>query len=87
MSNPDLEAVEFIVNRAVRDAVRDAVRPFSDFAGPALTTKQAARYLGISVRSLEALVSAREIKPVRPTPGCRRFLRETLDAHLRGSIV
>ena len=79
----DLESAE----RAIRRAVREAVQPFADFAGPALTTEAAARYLGISVRSLETLVSIGKIKPTRPTPGCRRFLRETLDVHLRANVA
>lgn len=85
MSDPavSLSAVE----RVIQDAVRDAVAPFADFAGPALTTERAARYLGISVRSLETLVSNGEIKPTRPTPGCRRFLREALDLHLRKNVA
>lgn len=71
---------------ALRTTLREELAPFVRFAGPAFDTATAADYLGISVRSLETLVSAGAIRPVRPTPGCRRFLRETLDSHLRASV-
>ena len=75
---PDLDAL--------RTTLREELAPFVRFAGPAFDTETAAAYLAISVRSLETLVSAGEIRPVRPTPGCRRFLRETLDSYLRSRL-
>lgn len=87
MSQPDpTEATASVLADAIRSAVREELAPFVEFAGPALTTEQAARYLGISRRSLETLVSNGEIRPCRPTPGCRRFLRETLDGYLRAKV-
>lgn len=71
----------------VREAVLEAIAPLLEFKGPALTTEEAAAYLGISERSLETLVSAGEIRPTRPTPRTRRFLRETLDTFLRSRIA
>ena len=70
----------------IRSAVLEAVEPFARFSGPAFDAKTAADYLGISLRSLDGLVAGGEIRPVRPTPRSRRFLRETLDAFLRSRI-
>ncbi len=51
--------------------------------GPAaMTAVEAARYLAVSIRFFEQLVSSGEIPVVRISPRCRRFLREHLDAFL-----
>ena len=71
---------------ALRATLREELAPFVRFAGPTFDTTTAADYLGVSVRSLETLVSAGEIRPVRPTPRTRRFLRETLDSYLRSRV-
>lgn len=78
----DLDTAE----RAICRAVREAVAPFAEFAGPSLTARQAAAYLSISLRLFEQIVSSGEIRPVRITPRCRRFLRETLDSYLRAHL-
>ena len=72
---------------ALRATLREELAPFVRFAGPTFDTETTADYLGISVRSLETLVSAGEIRPVRPTPRTRRFMRETLDAFLRARVT
>ena len=75
-----------MLRAAVREAVSEAVAPFARFSGPAFDAETAAAYVGISLRSLDELVARGEIRPVRPTPRSRRFLRETLDAFLRSHV-
>lgn len=83
---PPTSSLENALQQSVRSAVLEAVAPLADFAGPSLNTEQAARYLSVSPRTLETLVSNGEIKPARLTPRTRRFLRETLDTFLRSRL-
>ena len=83
---PSTSSLENALQQSVRSAVVEALEPFADFAGPSLNTEQAARYLGISPRTLESLVSSGEIRPVRITPRARRFMRETLDTFMRSRL-
>ena len=56
---------------------------------PLLTQAQVAAWLSISERSLDSLVTACEIIPVRVTPGKRgrRFTRASIEAYIRSRAV
>lgn len=56
---------------------------------PLLTQAEVAEWLNIGERSLDSLVSASEIVPVRVTPGKRgrRFTRASVEAYIRSRAV
>lgn len=77
---PVPDELEAVMTRAVRAALVDAPPP------PAAFRKaEAARYIGLSERTLDQLVKGGEIRPARKGRAVL-FLREQLDGFLRASI-
>lgn len=76
-----METLEAAVGRAVRVALLDAPPPPA-----ALRLPDAAKYVGLGLRTLHTLIASGEIKPARVG---RRVvvLRSTLDAFLAGHVV
>ena len=78
----DPDDLEQRIERAMARVLAERV----DGAGPTLSTEEAADYIGVSARTLGSLVASGKVRPVRPSKGTRRFLRETLDSYLRSCI-
>lgn len=84
---PDADLfVDAIANRVAELIVGRLPAPPPD---PLLTQTEVETWLNISARSLDGLVSASEIVPVRVTPGKRgrRFTRASVEAYIRSRAV
>ena len=56
-----------------------------DAAPPLLTQKDVANYLRVAPRTVQRMVAAGELPPpIRLSPGCSRWRRGDIDAHLDG---
>ena len=85
----ELDPAEERLRRIAYDAARRAVRDELDERGllqggpePLLDVKAVARYLGVSARTVETLIAASDLVPIR-IGSARRFTREAVDAFLR----